>query len=202
MSVQHERKARSVSGGAERSGESPKCGEPAAQRRSGARVVELVDGVTLPRVAQNKVMSQVAQRTVFTMPRLGGSGQLSDLVLAYGGEELVARDFRIAPQLLRSYLAGVIEPPHALFLAIYWQGPYGFAQAFRESHWTHQATVARATVAEAKVAQYETLLRTLRPLLGSDSTLQLLLSSHGLDVPQSLSPQQDEVTSIPCDVPG
>lgn len=76
---------------------------------------------------------------MFTMPRgLGGHEILRDLVDYYGGAERVSRDFRIGPKLLEKWLTGEVEPPRVAYLALWWQGPMGFSQAYREVHWAHE----------------------------------------------------------------
>lgn len=123
---------------------------------------------------------KIPRRAAFSMPTLSGHEQLQDLVRAYGGSQRVINDFRIAPELLRAYLAGVMEPPFTLLLAVYWQSPYGFEQAFSETHWANQANYQRAQVAEAKLQQYSTLLELVRPHVAGFDTLCL---SYGINAP-------------------
>lgn len=100
----------------------------------------------------------------FSLPkRLGGLPALRDLVEGYGGPELVCRDLRIAPDLLAVYLSGRVEAPFTLYLALHWSGPTGFNQAYSETHWTHQAMVARVKLAEARLAQHQLLLQAIAP---------------------------------------
>lgn len=102
-------------------------------------------------------------RARFSMPTLRGHEQLRQLVDAYGGVDLVCADLLIAPELLARYLAGEMEPPRTLLLALWWQGPDGFHQAFGETHWTHQAMIARARLAEARLEQHQLLLQAVAP---------------------------------------
>lgn len=102
-------------------------------------------------------------RTRFSMPTLRGHDQLRQLVDAYGGREMVCRDLLLSPELLDAYLAGEMEPPRTLLLALWWQGPDGFNQAFSETHWTHQAMVARAHLAESRLQQHQLLLQAVAP---------------------------------------
>lgn len=104
--------------------------------------------------------------TMLSLPRISGSTQLEHLVHAYGGAEKTAKDLRIHKGLLSRYLNGSQEPPYTLLLAIYFAGPYGFSQAFSESHWTHQYNYRKRVIAEH---ENETLVR--------------LLQSHGLALP-------------------
>jgi hypothetical protein len=97
-------------------------------------------------------------RTMLSMPRLGDAGHLADLVRAYGGEVRVCMDFRIAPELLRAYLDGVVEVPRTVMLAVYWQGPDGFRQAFVESHWTHQDTTFQLGQAKDWIGRLQSVL--------------------------------------------
>ena len=122
---------------------------------------------------------------MMTMPTLGGAAHLAELVHVYGGEARAAADFRIAPELLRSYLSGVMECPLATFLAIYWQGPYGFSQAMSETHWVNVANVARAKFAEAKLDQMRTFIRHLAPHVEG---FGVLARSYGIEDTTALLP--------------
>lgn len=124
-------------------------------------------------------MIKFPARAAFSMPRLSGHHQLRELVHQYGGRERVTADFHIAQQALDAYLAGVMEPPLSLLLALYWQGPMGFGQAFSETHFANLANVARARAAEAKLDQYRTVVHQLRVVLGD--SLDTLLKDHGID---------------------
>lgn len=77
-------------------------------------------------------------RQRFSMPAgMAGHQALAHLVREYGGAAVVAKDFRVTPQLLGRWLSGDLEAPFTFFLALWWQGPMGFRQAYSESHWTH-----------------------------------------------------------------
>ncbi|HWI05621.1 MAG TPA: hypothetical protein VNT52_17575 [Acidimicrobiales bacterium] len=134
------------------------------------------------------------ERTMFSMPTLSGHEQFSHLVSAYGGADAVAKDFRIAQEALRAYLAGVMEPPLSLLLAVYWQGPYGFKHAFSETHWANEANFARAKAAEARCDQLVLLVDQCRQIVGP--AFEVLLSSNGL---HDLVERQDK-TPLPSGV--
>ena len=118
------------------------------------------------------------ERSMFSLPTLSGHHQLQELVHALGGPEATCKALRIAPQALEGYLTGVMEPPYTLLLAVYWQGPYGFKQAFSETHWANQSNYVRAKAAEARCDQFRLLFDQVRQIVGP--AFEVLLKSNGL----------------------
>jgi len=123
-------------------------------------------------------MPKREHRSLMSMPVLAGAAQLRELVHVYGGFARTSRDFRIAESTLAGYLSGKHEPPYTLLLALYWQGPYGFEQAFSESHYTHQENWSKRRAAEERVAKFEGYFESLREMLmARDDSIELGLVS-------------------------
>jgi hypothetical protein len=125
---------------------------------------------------------------MFSMPRIGGSDQLNELVADYGGIDAVSRDFHIAPDLLNRYLVGQLEPPITLMLAVYWQCSHGFRQAFSEAHWTHNYNSFRRREMEAKVEYLERVVKHAVQLLEHRVDAMDLLQ-EALDLAKSVQPR-------------
>ena len=120
---------------------------------------------------------------MFTMPRgLGGHQVLRDLVADYGGAERVSTDFRIGPKLLDKWLSGEVEPPRVAYLALWWQGPMGFSQAYREVHWAHEYMCFLRREARERV-----------------ELLERLIVLAGYAVPPGAITSSEEVVAIPED---
>lgn len=119
-------------------------------------------------------------RTMLSRPRISGSAQLRELVDGYGGVDRVCKDFRVAKSLLARYLSGSLEPPYTFMLAIYWQGPYGFSQAFSESHWTHQYNFSKRRVAEERCQKLEQSLKKMRAIVASQLKGDTRALEHGV----------------------
>lgn len=73
----------------------------------------------------------------FTIPNMG-SITAHDLIDSMGGAAQAAKVIRVTQELIDLWQSGQVETPWTAMLALWWQSPYGFAQAFNESHWTHQ----------------------------------------------------------------
>lgn len=100
-----------------------------------------------------------------SLPNIGGSEQLSDLVSDYGGIARVAQDFKVEAALLARYTSGQLAPPYSLLVALWWHTSYGFKQAFAEAHWTHQYNSFRRKEAEAKCRHLEVVVENAVRLL-------------------------------------
>jgi len=121
---------------------------------------------------------QRVTRTMFNMPILGGpERELGDLVNAYGGRQRVCTDFHITSELLDAYLRYELHPPYTLLLAIYWQGPYGFNQAFAEVDMTHLHNFQMRRIAEERSARLIGFVNGVINELGQDHELSVLLAS-------------------------
>lgn len=111
----------------------------------------------------------------FSFPTLAGVDQFRELVHVFGGAELVCKQLRIAPELLAAYMSGELEPPYSLMLAVYWHSPFGFSQAFSESHWTHAHNFRLRMNAEDQVQRYRAFLGRVAKLglLDADQCMHL-----------------------------
>lgn len=98
------------------------------------------------------------ERHAFSLPKLGGRDHARDLVTAYGGVDLVARNFQISPSLVKRYISGQSDPPFTFLCALWWQTSRGFNQAFAECHWTHQYNSFRRLEAEERARSLELVL--------------------------------------------
>lgn len=97
-------------------------------------------------------------RTELSMPVLGGHEQFDSLVRDYGGAARVAADFRVAVDLVNRWTSGEQEVPKTAMLALYWHTGYGVAQAYRESHWTHEYMCFLRNEARDRVELLERLI--------------------------------------------
>lgn len=115
------------------------------------------------------------------LPKLEGSQQFRHLVHALGGVTYVSKQFRMAQELVSSYLTGEIEPPYTVLCALYWHSHYGFSEAFSAAHWTHDFNSFRRTQAEEKSAYLERCLEQAIALLerrpGAVEALKKLVES-------------------------
>lgn len=94
-----------------------------------------------------------------SLPKCGGGHlQFNRMVQDYGGFELVARDFHVAPELVQRWMAGISQVPRTAMLALWWHTNHGFDQAFRESHWTHAFMCFLRTQARDRVELLERLI--------------------------------------------
>lgn len=81
------------------------------------------------------------------------------LVDVMGGLDRAEVVLRVAPDLLRRWYSGELEPPYSVLLACWWHGPDGFAQAFESSHWTHMLMCFLRNEARGRVELLERLIR-------------------------------------------
>lgn len=117
-------------------------------------------------------------RAMFTLPtHLGGSACLDDLVRIYGGQDRVCRDLKISRELLNLYLRGQQEPPFTLLLALYWQTPDGFGQAFSETHMTHMHNFQMRRTAESRARLLNELILKTADLIGRDHPISAFLAA-------------------------
>ena len=140
------------------------------------------------------------QQTMLSLPTGLGPEALDHLVALYGGMERACKDLRISRALMQRYLAGTTEPPFTLLLAIYWQGPVGFGQAFEESHWTHQHNAHLKRQAEERLTRVLTALDGLVAQIGETHEASGLIATK---VAQALSDAPLETLSMPgkmCEV--
>lgn len=121
---------------------------------------------------------ELEQRTMFTLPsHLGGPESLDDLVRIYGGHDRVCRDLKISQELLHRYLRGEPDPPFTLLLALYWQTPDGFNQAFSETHQTHMFNFAMRRQAESRARLLNELILKTVDLIGREHPLSVFLAA-------------------------
>lgn len=107
-------------------------------------------------------------RTMFTLPDINGKEWLIDLVQSYGGPARVCADLRISRELLDKWARDDPPAPFTVLLALWWQGPAGFEQAFSECHMTHVHNYGMRRLAEERVLRLETALTNISQLLGPD----------------------------------
>lgn len=121
---------------------------------------------------------ELEHRTMFTLPsHLGGPESLDDLVRIYGGHDRVCRDLKISQELLHRYLRGEPDPPFTLLLALYWQTPDGFNQAFSETHMTHMFNFAMRRQAESRARLLNELILKTVDLIGRDHPISVFLAA-------------------------
>lgn len=121
---------------------------------------------------------ELERRTMFTIPsHLGGSACLDDLVRIYGGHDRVCRDLKLSQELLHRYLRGDTDPPFTLLLALYWQTPDGFNQAFSETHQTHMFNFAMRRQAESRARLLNELILKTAELIGLDHPISVFLAA-------------------------
>ncbi|MBS3995019.1 MAG: hypothetical protein KGZ33_04440 [Alkaliphilus sp.] len=120
---------------------------------------------------------EAPKRTMFNFPSFGAEREIGDLVRAYGGRMRVCTDFHIAPDLLDAYLTHQLQPPYTLLLALYWQGPYGFHQAFCEVDATHLHNFAMRRLAEERSAKLIGMVERIVLKLGEDHKVSVLLTT-------------------------
>lgn len=118
------------------------------------------------------------QATMFSLPSLGGAAQLIELVMAYGGPERVCKDLQISRELLDRYCQDNPPAPYTTALAIWWQGPYGFNQAFSEAHRTHLHNYGMRLHAEERIRQLETTLTEIIIAIGPGHPAIKLVSAN------------------------
>lgn len=107
-------------------------------------------------------------QTMFTLPRIDGAELFDELVMAYGGPERVARDLKLSPDLVARWRRADPEPPYTMLLALWWQSPHGFNQAFSECHWTHLHNFNLRRQAEERNTLLEQTLQRVADVLGWD----------------------------------
>lgn len=107
------------------------------------------------------------------LPRLGGCAQFAELVDEIGGPVFVAEQFEIPVRQVRAWMAGRGEAPRVVFLALFWRTHWGLAAAFRASHETHMANVAKRRVAEDALARCLGLFEELAAVgyVGADDVM-------------------------------
>lgn len=114
------------------------------------------------------------ERTMFSLPRIGGKEAWAHLVRTYGGVDRVAADLKMTIDLVNLYQTAQ-DPPYAVLIALWWQGPHGFDQAFSETHWTHMLNFAAKRNAEERVQLLEHKLTSIANALGHDHPALLAL---------------------------
>jgi len=107
-------------------------------------------------------------RTMFTLPQIYGKEWLIDMISAYGGPARVCADLRITRELLDRWARDDPPAPYTVLLALWWQGPMGFEQAFSECHPTHVHNYGMRRLAEERVVRLQSALTNITELLGHD----------------------------------
>lgn len=100
-----------------------------------------------------------------------------DLIDSIGGPAEAATTLRVSEDLMRMWHAGEIDTPFTAQLALWWHSPWGFDQAFCESHWTHQYNTFLKREARDRVELLEAfiLAQGLNPPAGRITTHQEML---------------------------
>ena len=117
------------------------------------------------------------QQTMLSEPALHPD-LLPDLVHAFGSKERLCKELRVSPALLELYLDGTTEPPFTFLLAVYWQCPIGFGQAFSESHWTHQYNSYKRREAEERLDRVLGVLDVLVGRLGETHEVSAVIATE------------------------
>lgn len=102
---------------------------------------------------------------MLSIPRLDRA-PTSYLVDALGGVEIAAQRTKTSVELIRLWTTGELDTPFTAKLALYWVGPFGFDQAFSESHWAHSYNTFLKHEARERVAK-----------------LEAFITAHGLPLP-------------------
>lgn len=111
---------------------------------------------------------QKPELLTLSLPKLGGSNQLRELVHAYGGAARMVEDLKVSRELLDRWCADDGNPPYHFLIAAYFIGPYGMSHAFAESHWTHQYNSFLKNQALDRVKVLEHVVSACAQVIGVD----------------------------------